>query len=349
MSTWYAQLGFVTNPLDARPNPLLIGLESEEEQLKNHIFKEEICFLNGLTGSGKTSLLTKIQKEMTDHTFVYLDADALPKTFNLMEALKDKRSFLDRLTFKQFPKKKPVLIIDEFQATDPTLILEARSNWENPGERKIKSIVIAQISDKLRNVTGSFKDRLGNRSITLKQLDDEDMKRILNIRLKTKDTNYVERISDEALELLVRVADGNARRLLEYTDLVFDFHFRRFGDINPIARKKEYVVTYYATKEILEVNNIYVEGYEHMGDTERSSVPFDKAFKLIEQNALMSLNREGAMTSEELASHLHLPLTKCQDLIKELRKKEAIVTAERSGKKLKWQLTPRVKRMMVKK
>ena len=170
MEPWFKQLQFSQNPLDARPNATLIGLEDQEEQLKNFILKDELCFLHGLTGAGKTSLLKRVQETMQDHTFIYLDADALPASFNLDEALRGKRTFFDRIRLRELPAKRAVLIVDEFQATDPRLILEARSKWENPNERHIKSIIIAQISDQLKNVPGSFKDKLRSRVIPLTPL-----------------------------------------------------------------------------------------------------------------------------------------------------------------------------------
>lgn len=81
--TWYEKLGFDENPLDSRPNPNLVGLDEEEERLKNYILKSEICFLNGLTGSGKTSLLMKTQNQLKGYKFIYLDANDLPRDFNI--------------------------------------------------------------------------------------------------------------------------------------------------------------------------------------------------------------------------------------------------------------------------
>ena len=184
MQPWYTQLEFSENPLDARPNAHLIGMEEQEQQLKNFIAKEELCFLNGLTGAGKTSLLKRIQEIMPEYAFIYLDADALPATFNLTEALRGKRTLFDMIRLKELPTKKTVLIIDEFQATDPKIVLEARSKWENPTERHIKSIIIAQISEQLKNVPGSFKDRLGNRVIRLAPLNNDVMRQVLEKRLE---------------------------------------------------------------------------------------------------------------------------------------------------------------------
>lgn len=425
MLPWYKQLGFSENPLDARPNPELIGLKEQEEKLKNFILKEELCFLNGLTGAGKTSLLKKVQRNLPDHTFLYLDADALPADFNLTEALRGKRNFLDKLRLREMPTKKPVLIVDEFQATDPRLVLEARSRWENPNERQIKSIVIAQISEQLKNVPGSFKDRLGNRVIRLNPLDNESMKNVLEKRLVNSNTgmNYYQRLSPQAIDFLVAVADGNVRRLLEFTDMVFDFHWQRFKDNNPIAQKAEYKVTYPAAKQILTVNNIPVEGYvsevtknvkeiktkktekknekaergkaeikeeeakqeplfaspplletlpkenaespaeliekkkdeplEKKIDIEKEPVrvahTFDKEFTLAEQNVLRALLRHEQMTLKQIATDIHLEINKCNGVIANLKKKNAIVntTTKTSNGEKEWQLTESAKRALV--
>lgn len=348
--TWYEQLGFPENPLDARPNAKLVGMQEQEDQLKNHILKEEVCFLNGFTGAGKTSLLKKIQNEMVDHSFIYLDADALPGEFNLVDAIKTKRSFLDKLRLRDFPSKKPVLIIDEFQATDPRLILEARSNWENPNEKRIHSIVIAQISTQLKNVPGSFRDRLGNRIINLKPLDDDDMKRVLKHRLeKEKQTNFCERLTPEAVDLIVKVANGNARRLLEYTDMIFDFHFRRFQDINPLAKKEDYKVTYHAVKEILAVNNIATDVYEETETKERAAVPYEEMFSLSERNALQYFAEHEDLTLNELGEKLHLSTAKCRNILASLEEKGAVVGVNKKDQKRAWQVTEFAKRAMVKK
>lgn len=395
MQPWYKQLQFSANPLDARPNAQLIGLEEQEEQLKNFITKEELCFLHGLTGAGKTSLLKRVQETMPDHTFIYLDADALPATFTLDEALRGKRTFFDKIRLRELPAKKTVLIVDEFQATDPRLILAARSKWENPNERHIKSIVLAQISEQMKNVPGSFKDRLGNRVIHLAPLDNENMRSVLQNRLLNSKTNvnYYDHLSPQAVDFLVRIADGNVRRLLEYTDMVFDFHYLRFGDSNPLAHKADYKVTFPAAKEILTVNNINVEGYvpevlkkdktskitdqsvtkqkpvaapqPTTTDVQSISTPptepslaktpepnrvastFDKEFTLAEQNVLRALGRHDLMSLKEIATNIHLEINKCNGVVANLKKKNAIVSVTKEGGEKAWQLTESAKRAMV--
>jgi energy-coupling factor transporter ATP-binding protein EcfA2 len=346
---WFRELGFEENPLDLRPNINLVGLEVQEKLLINHILKEEICFLNGLTGSGKTSLLKKIQETMKEHHFIYLDAQDIPYNFNLEDAIKGKKTFLDKITLREYPKKSPVLIIDEFQETDKNLILEARGKWENKDNQKIKSIVICQISKTLKNVTPAFKERLGNRHVTLKTLDDDEMKEILKIRLfcKKNHINYYYNFDEEALNLLVDLADGNPRRLLEYTDLVFDFHFQKFGKINPI-KKESYKITYWGTKEILSLNEINVESYKYKNKTikERNVEMFERMFDKEKQKALKYL-MTGPKTIDEFSEFFKISKNKSRKIINELRNKKAIVTAGKRDKKMLWQTSQHIKRLTV--
>ncbi len=346
MSTWYEELNFDENPLDARPNPNLVGLDDEAERLKNHILKEELCFLNGLTGSGKTSLLLKVQKELKHYKFIYLDAQDMPKNFNLEEELKSKRSFFDRLTFRQFPKKKAVLLIDEFQSTNPNLITDARGKWESQ-DRKIKAIVIAQISKYLKNVSDSFKDRLGHRIITLKPLDDEDMEEILKRRLYNEKTesNHIEKFDEDAVNLLVKVADGNARRLLEYADMLFDFHHRSFKDSNPITAKGAYRINYNAAKLILERNSISTDEFEKETPKKKRG-NFEDVFSQRQQKILEFLNEFDRVTVIGIARKLKIAESTARKSISALKKQKAVIVAGKKHNRELLAVAPYIRRLM---
>jgi hypothetical protein len=351
MGTWFEQMGFKENPLDMRPNPLLVGLERQEDQLTNHILKGDICFLNGLTGSGKSSLLVKIQRGMKDHAFIYLDAQELPDDFDLEESLKDKRTILDKVRFKEYPSKPVVLIIDEFQATDKSVVLDARAKWENPNNQRVKSIVIAQISKQLKNVTPAFKERLGSKIITLPTLDDDEMREIIKLRLMSRrGVNYYNKLHNEAVNLLVACADGNPRRLLEYTDLLFDFHYRKFKDNNPLLRNRTYMINYYGAKEILDLNKINTHAYVYLEkeDKKRGLEQFEKLFTKEERDWLIFL-MTGTKSLDELAKEFKLSDSKAHNMLKQLKAKDAVVKAGKSkSNKQLWQASPHVKRLKVK-
>ncbi len=347
---WYDQLKFKENPLDSRPNIKLVGLEDQEEQLINHIIKEELCFINGPTGSGKTSLLKRVQEKLGDYTFIYLDADDLPRDFDLEKELKKKRNFFDMIRLREYPSKKPVLLIDEFQATDPRLILKARSKWEDTSSKIIRSIVIAQIEQNLRNVTGSFKERLGKRIIGLNVLDSKGLKDMLKARLYNPKTrvNYADKFTEDALNLLVKCADNNPRRILEYTDLIFDFHYRRFKDLNPIIKGKDYMISNFVVNDILKENNVFVEEFIAR-DLRKKRLPFNQRFNREEQKILRYILRSDIVTSEDIGIRMDMPVERVIKLIKDLKEKDAIVITGRKGRHKLWEVTPGVKRMMIKK
>ncbi len=347
---WYEQLKFKENPLDSRPNIKLVGLEDQEEQLINHIIKEELCFINGPTGSGKTSLLKRVQEKLGDYTFIYLDADDLPRDFDLEKELKKKRNFFDMIRLREYPSKKPVLLIDEFQATDPRLILKARSKWEDTSSKIIRSIVIAQIEQNLRNVTGSFKERLGKRIIGLNVLDSKGLKDMLKARLYNPKTrvNYADKFTEDALNLLVKCADNNPRRILEYADLIFDFHYRRFKDLNPIVKGRDYMISHFVVNDILKESNVFVEEFIAR-DLRKKRLPFNQRFNREEQKILRYILRSDIVTSEDIGIRMDMPVERVIKLIKDLKEKDAIVITGRKGRHKLWEVTPGVKRMMIKK
>jgi replication-associated recombination protein RarA len=347
--TWHEALGLSANPLDIRPNTTLVGLEQQEKKLKNHIRKGELCFLNGLTGSGKTSLLMKAKEDLDDYKFVYLDAQSLPDDFNLEAELKKKKGFFDTLFLRDYPKKKPVLLIDEFQDTSEDVVMDARAKWESADERRIKSIVIAQIDQHLNNVTDSFKERIGKRVIRLPTLTDKEMREVLKKRLQTSQVNLYKKLHEEAINLLIAVADGNVRRLLEYTDAIFDFHHTKFGDYDPIKKSPTYLVTYYAAKEILENHDVNVDAYTYLEpeDKIRGTDEFEEEFTSDEQDILFYILGRSC-TADELADEFDVSKSTIYSRLSDLRDKDAIEEAGRDGRKKRWKATEHVKRLTVK-
>ncbi|MBT4823917.1 AAA family ATPase [Candidatus Woesearchaeota archaeon] len=352
--TWYTELKFAKNPLDIRPNPNLIGLKDQEKTIVNHILKDDICFVNGLTGSGKSSMLKRIQRILKSHEFIYLDAHDLPPKFNLEKELKKKRNFFDKITFREYPKEKPVLIIDEFQATDPRLILNARSKWENPDKRTIKSIVVAQISQHLENCSQSFKERIGSKIVQMRLLNHDELKEMLRRRLfnRRAKTNFVQKFNEEALDLIVKSAGKNPRKVLEYAEMIFDHHHKRFGDINPILRT-DYEVSHHVARQVLEENGVYVEKNkikkskvskieEKKSDNEQKT----QISEGLEKEILQYLNAE-PRTVKDVAKQFDLSNNKAKKQIDVLRKNNHLIPKGKKGRMKLWDVNAETKRLLV--
>ncbi|PIO04787.1 hypothetical protein COT47_07530 [Candidatus Woesearchaeota archaeon CG08_land_8_20_14_0_20_43_7] len=287
-------------------------------------------------------MLNKVQNKLKDHKFIYLNAEDLPKGFSIEDELKNKRDFFDKITFRQTPRKTPVLLIDEFQATDPNIVLEAKGKWEKK-KKGVKSIVIAQIARELHNASGSFKERIGNRIITLKGLSDATMKEILKRRLDHKGSgiNYYDKLHEDTVDLLVKHADSNPRRLLEYADSLFDFHYRKFQDINPIL-KKEYMISYYAARDILAEKDIIQE--IKSGKREKS-IDF---YTAVEKKIMRFIRKNDISTAADIASRFKMTRNKASGLVSSLKKKGAIIYAGKRNNMQQWELSPGMKRILVK-
>lgn len=384
--TWFKELKFTTNPLDIRPNPNLIGLKEQEKEIINYILKEDICFVNGLTGSGKSSMLKRIQRILKNHEFVYLDAHDLPPKFSLEKELKKKRSFFDKLAFREFPKQKPVLIIDEFQSTDPRLILNARSKWEDPDKRIIKSIVVAQISRHLDNCSPSFKERIGSKIVEMRTLTNDELKEMLKRRLYCRklDTNFAARFNDDALDLIVKSAGKNPRKVLEYAEIIFDYHHKKFGDMNPVKRN-DYVISPYVVKQVLEESNLYVESIKDMiankqkdfkqeqkqdevnksssvstvyyqptepeqqseqRQGQKESVHSTQLSDGLEKEILKYINKE-PRTVKDIAKQFNISNNHAKKELDILRKENHLVAKNKKGRMKLWEVAPETKRLLV--
>ena len=346
--TWYKTLNFAKNPLDIRPNPNVIGLKEEEKALINHINRGDICFINGLTGSGKTSLLHRVQKKLKDHSFIYLDANELPQNFNLEEELKSKRSIIDKLVMRAYPKEKQVLIIDEFQSADENLILNAKTKWELPRNRALKSIVIAQIGKQLKNCADSFKERVGNRKISLRELDKEGLKELLIKRLGNKKTrtSYAKIISEASFDIIVTASGRNPRRFLEYTDLLFDYHHRKYGRNNPIITQKGYLISGELTEQILKAHEIIVEKGLRKKASKKVPKEFSERFSDFEKKMLFYL-KDKARTEKEVAGKLKVSESYSKRCLNILHKQNLIMSVGNKNKHKLWQITPEARRIMV--
>ncbi|MBI4447718.1 AAA family ATPase [Candidatus Woesearchaeota archaeon] len=344
---WYIDFDFEHNPLDIRPNPDVVGLDSEEKRIINYIHAGEVCFVNGLTGSGKTSLLQKVRERLTDFSFIYLNAEDLPQDFNLEEEFRKKKTFLEKITFRSLPQKKAVLVIDEFQATDPNLLIDVEKKFESKNKWPIQAVVVAQIQTRLKNVSNPLRKKLKKHIIATKLLNDELIKEVLRRRLYNKktDTNLYHKLSPDAVNLLVMCADGSVRRLLEYADMVFDFHQTKFGKNNPLVKTSDYKVIGPGVEEILALNGINVKGF--LNKKEQPATTFEKKFSEKEQKMMKFLLAYGPLSTRRLAKRFNFSENKARRVLAEFKNRNLVILGAMKGKQPLWELSNHAKRLMV--
>ncbi len=344
---WFHELGFRKYPLDPRSNPDLIGVEDIEERLANYIEQGNMCLLSGFTGSGKTSMLERLQKnpKLADLRFIFVSADGVKKNYIIDDAIKDARSFIDFMTFKK--PRNLVILLDESHLANRILTESIKSRWNYTypdGEQMIRSVVVSQIEPRLgTNFSGSFIDRLGRRVVQMRRLKLEELKEVLEKRLDNGTKNYLSLFSDDGLSFLIKSADGSVRQLLEYTNAIFEK--LSLMDSKPL-QQSDFTIDKQIVFNILQETGLPI--YEktmmaHKGvyDKLLSNKKFRQAIEMYEQFDTLDVKL--------LAEKLDKTKQTAQRIIQDLEKKEAIVYSHTDDDGEKWfVLSPRLQYMLTK-
>jgi len=232
--TWYLDYGFQENPFSIKSNSNLVGVEQQRKKILDYIKSGDICFLNGPTGTGKSSLLKWLHENLKDYKTIYIDAAEIDDKFTVTKVLKKNLSIWERLANKKFPENV-VILLDESQDASNELVKALKLHWDH---NHIKSIIITQISPDLGNYSISFRDRIGNRVIKLGQITKPEAFELIKLRIKNK------KIFDEdSLEKIFNYSNFIPRKILETCEIICiekkDFHKKQFTskDIDEILSK----------------------------------------------------------------------------------------------------------------
>ena len=132
--------------------------------------------------------------------------------------------------------------------------------------------------------------------------------------------------------------------MLEYTDIIFDFHHSSFKDINPI-RKDTYHINYHAVKQILERNNISVADFDKEAPKEEKH--FEDMFSLLQQKILEFLSEFDRVTVVGIAKKLNISMSTARKSVAALKKKNAVIVAGKKRNRELLVIAPYIRRLMV--
>lgn len=198
---WYKHYNWNSNPFSVKHNTNLVGFEKQKQKAIDYLVSGDIFVITGEAGAGKTSLLKWLQKNLKSHRVLYLSAENTNEFFSL-----------EKYTRSIFGRKNTVLLLDEAHLSDENLITELKNIWDN---KKIKSAVIAQPKIDLANYSQSMRSRIGNRIITLKKMDTETAKELIDLR-----TQGNHPFTTEMIEEITKASKRNPRTILENCEAV---------------------------------------------------------------------------------------------------------------------------------
>ena len=272
---WYEEYKWSQNPFNAKYNTNLVGFDKQKETLKSYMQSGDMCLLTGEAGSGKTSLLKWLQKNVKGHRMLYLSAEGIDEPFDLEKHV---RTFIRR--------KKVVLLLDEAQFCDEKVRMQLKQLWDNG---KIKSAIIAQLNADLANYGPSIRSRIGNRVIRLSKMNLETARELIGMRTEGKSP-----FTDEMIEEIVRESNKNPRKILETCETLCislagkEFTMRAVKEIME-QKKKESLLNL----ELLDEPTLP----DNLAPTNRINV---KGFSPMQQR-LLKLLFEGNRTSRQLS------------------------------------------------
>jgi hypothetical protein len=210
MTYWYKRYGWKKNPFAVKPNTDLLGMDMPKQKMLDYLSGGNISFLTGFPGTGKSSLLTWVKKNLRGHRTIYLDTKGTNEFFNVKDHIR-KNTPLWRRLFGSTPKNV-VLLIDEAHHGSDNFLSDIESLWDN---NTIKSIVVTQIEPILDNYSISFKDRLGKRIVKLGRLNLQDAMQLIERRTKGKHP-----LSKEAMKTIIERSNYIPRKILENCEMV---------------------------------------------------------------------------------------------------------------------------------
>ncbi len=208
---WYEPYGWKENPFSIKNPSALVGVEEKKQELISYVNAGDVCFLNGQTGVGKTSLLRWLTNNLKEHKVIYIDAAGIQDSFSLTNYLKKQTPIFSKLTGKQFPKNT-VILVDESQDCNPEFLKALKLHWDH---NHIKSIVITQISPELNTFSESFRHRIGSRVVTLGKLTKSQGYDLISSRTGNKNP-----FDKSSIETILEFSNYIPRKILENCEIV---------------------------------------------------------------------------------------------------------------------------------
>jgi hypothetical protein len=233
-------LGFQNNPCGILPDGFITGLSQQERELLTYLKGGHACLLHGEVGTGKTSLLQRLESQLRDDGFevIYVDAKTLsglteidflsqfyPQGHRRLRWERRARSgsALARLLLKVAPYKPVILLLDEFARIPHPALADQIEGFFN--QRLIHAFVCAQQRGEIQRTSQSFLDRIQNRHIETGRLSKEDCLAILAHRFGDKDM-----LSEQAMSTLVSECGCLPRRILESVERIYQ-HYYTTGEL----------------------------------------------------------------------------------------------------------------------
>lgn len=338
--SWYNDRNWMENPFNVRPDPdKLVGYGDLRAQAIGYIESGDLFLVYGPIGSGKTTLLKWVKKL---DSFRDMDQDRA-KHFKIRYF---DASTLKMQDVKQFSKislgeklgkylwnrniKKRVILIDEAQELDRDTSKQIKSMYD---ENDLHAIGLASL-DKNLDLSDSFMDRIGQRTMKMRPMKMEEAKKMIEERIQEGENPF----TDSAMETIIESSNFIPRKILE--------------NCEHIAMKQEGRIGQNDITSLLEEKSVK--------EAESNDLTFSELMDKVtptQKEILKEIKTEGSVTAEELEEEgiagsqgsARKQLSRLSDLDKLEERGIFLRLVEKQNpeeKPYRWQLTSNAKRLM---
>jgi chromosomal replication initiation ATPase DnaA len=217
VKTWYEKIGFEKNPFETDPLKdevrTLVGREKEAKEVIYRILSQNMLFIEGKKGSGKTALLKHaIDNFEGKGKVIYVDSNAVNKKLNIEKILSGAKK---ESTKEKYPKNM-ILLLDNVEELSKLNNERIKYLFD---QNFLKSVIFTGNSYEAAEFTESVRSRIGNRIIRLTSLSDDDAVELLKERLGEKNEDMW---TDQVIREIYSRTDGDLKKFLMDAYLVAD-------------------------------------------------------------------------------------------------------------------------------
>lgn len=216
-SNWYEKLEFKTNPFEIDPfndktERTLFGRDKETKEVIYRIMSQNMLFIEGGKGTGKTALLKQAIKAFKGQgKIIYVDSNAVNKNLNIEELLVGAKKYSP--TKEKYPKDM-ILLIDNVESLSKLNNERIKYFFD---QNYLRGVIFTGKSIDDAEFTDSVKSRIGSRIIKLAPISEDTAVDIIMDRLSGKNNGF---LKENVVRTIYKYSDGDIKKLLINSFLV---------------------------------------------------------------------------------------------------------------------------------
>lgn len=232
LENWLNQLNWRENPFTLKIDPsLFVGYQDQLKKIINHIREgHKVALITGSTGSGKTTVLKLIEKDLDgDHTVLYVSKPPRKEDLAAIFLSRFRPSLLQRLLGvkvglhdlhvhlnKKLGKKKLLVLLDETHEADIEVLKWFRTISDQVDNMQLILAGLSTVEDVLDHL-----ETLRSRIIThieLVNLKREDSRELIRKRVESVGGEDIKPFTNNCVNEIYGLTGGFPREVLKICD-----------------------------------------------------------------------------------------------------------------------------------